>query len=249
MGMVCLFAALPRRYSYLRVSFWDYHTQMDTAVPNEPLGFGRLKKPMVQRMAKQANIKHVSAAMYAYMRVVLHRYLKDHAMSWKERHSAAGSVSSLGPSNAGVGGEGAEGAEGDVTNVTNDAAVVDATSDAHDASDAGDGGDGGDGGGEGAEGANDTDAEEGEDGPVAGGRRFIIPQKTFAFLVRKAVDAKLKWLPEELDLFHHHVEAWWLELFRRSQKLADHREHSVVQVKDVDLVMELASALPSVERE
>jgi len=133
-----------------------------------PDGFGRLKKPMVQRMAKLADIKHVSGTMTEEMRVGLHRYLQE-------------------------------------------------------------------------QGTNSAFANAGEDDAQTA---FIIPAKTFAFLVKKACDdTKKKWLPHELDAFHRQVEAWWLELFTRSKRVADHREHSVVQWKDVELVIELAKVL------
>ena len=138
-----------------------------------PEGFGRLKKPMVQRMAKLADIKHVSGTMTDDMRVGLHRYLKEQTPLWAVASPNAGETA---PAHA----------------------------------------------------------------PVP----FIIPAKTFAFLVQKAADKKMT--PEDLEKFHYHVETWWLELFKRSKKVADHREHAVVQWKDVEMVMELAR--PIVER-
>lgn len=143
-----------------------------------PDGFGRLKKPMVQRMAKLADIKHVSGTMTEEMRECLHRYLKEH-----------------GPNFA-------------LSNV---------------------------------------DVEQKS---KASASTFIIPAKTFAFLVRKSCESEdktkvlKKWQPEELEEFHYIVENWWLELFKRSKRIADHREHSVVQWKDVELALELASLLP-----
>jgi histone H3/H4 len=136
-----------------------------------PDGFGRLKKPMVQRMAKLADIKHVSGTMTEEMRVGLHRYLKEQGESFV------------------------------FSNADADAAAAAA--------------------------------------PPA----FVIPAKTFAFLVRKACNDKNKWLPEELHAFHIIVERWWLDLFQRSKRVADHREHSVVQWKDIEIVMELAKVL------
>lgn len=131
-----------------------------------PEGFGRLKKPMVQRMAKLAGIKHVSRSIIDDMRVGLYRYLKEQAVDFV-------------PSNSGK-----------------DEVVV---------------------------------------------NTFIIPAKTFAFLVQKVRGSKMS--QEKLDAFHRHVEEWWLELFKRSKRVADHREHAVVQWKDVELVMELARPL------
>ena len=139
-----------------------------------PDGFGRLKKPMVQRMAKLADIKHISGSMTEDMRIGLHRYLKEQ-----------GALFVL--SNDGAGHE-----------------------------------------------------------PKQPQPQYVIPAKTFAFLLRKACedsDSKRKWQQEELDTFHTHVEAWWLELFRRSKRVADHREHSVVQWKDVQLVLDIALSL------
>ena len=139
-----------------------------------PEGFGRLKKPMVQRMAKLADIKHVSGTMTEDMRSGLHRYLKEQAPLFASPN-ADETVTVTSPS------------------------------------------------------------------------KFIIPHKTFAFLVQKAAGIKMG--PGAIDAFHNHVEAWWLELFKRSKKIADHREHAVVQWKDVELVMELAQpiiALPPI---
>ena len=133
-------------------------------------GFTRLKKPMIQRMAKRANIRHVSTLLADDMRDALYRYLKAQAPKFVL-------------SNGGLQEE-----------------------KAHD---------------------------------------FVIPAKTFAFLVRMAADNnQQKWLPEDLLGFHVQVEAWWYELFVRSKRIADHREHSVVQWKDIELVLEMAKELP-----
>ena len=39
--------------------------------------FGRVKRPMIQRMAKAAGIRHVSTNLYDAIRSALHRYLKE----------------------------------------------------------------------------------------------------------------------------------------------------------------------------
>jgi histone H3/H4 len=57
--------------------------------------FGRVKKPMIQRMAKAAGIRHVSTNLYDAIRTALHRYVKEqvalvlsHADERKELESA-----------------------------------------------------------------------------------------------------------------------------------------------------------------
>lgn len=135
---------------------------------------------MVQRMAKLADIKHVSGSMTEDMRTGLHRYLKEQAAEFVSSNAGAYITGAL---HAGAGAGALQ----------------------------------------------------------AGAAPFIIPAKTFAFLVQKAAAVKMS--ADELDAFHHYVEDWWLELFKRSKRIADHREHAVVQWKDVELVIELAHPL------
>jgi len=71
---------------------------------------------------------------------------------------------------------------------------------------------------------------------------FIIPAKTFAALVQ-AIDAEAgggaRRTKEELDHFHLNVETWLVAFLTRVERMAAHREHLVVQPKDVDLVWEM----------
>jgi histone H3/H4 len=53
--------------------------------------FGRVKRPMIQRMAKAAGIRHVSTNLYDAIRSALHRYLKEQvalALSHVDRANA-----------------------------------------------------------------------------------------------------------------------------------------------------------------
>ena len=53
--------------------------------------FGRVKRPMIQRMAKAAGIRHVSTNLYDAIRSALHRYLKEQvalALSHADRVNA-----------------------------------------------------------------------------------------------------------------------------------------------------------------
>jgi hypothetical protein len=65
--------------------------------------FGRVKKPMIQRMAKAAGIRHVSTNLYDAIRTALHRYLKEqvvlvlsHAGQGAEAHESLAPTSPVG---------------------------------------------------------------------------------------------------------------------------------------------------------
>lgn len=72
----------------------------------------------------------------------------------------------------------------------------------------------------------------------AEGQVFTIPCKTFAALVH-ATEGRTARTKDVMDRLHVHVEAWLLRFLRRVQRVAAHREHRVVQPKDVDLVWDL----------
>ena len=58
--------------------------------------FGRIKRPMIQRMAKAAGIRHVSTNLYDAIRSALHRYLKEQvafALSHVDEFAQANAIS------------------------------------------------------------------------------------------------------------------------------------------------------------
>ena len=61
--------------------------------------FGRVKRPMIQRMAKAAGIRHVSTNLYDAIRSALHRYLKEQVALALSHVDRANVEESLAPNN------------------------------------------------------------------------------------------------------------------------------------------------------
>lgn len=82
---------------------------------------------------------------------------------------------------------------------------------------------------------------EGTEAPDREPAPFVIPSKTFAALVQATGSAARS--KKDMDQLHYQVEAWLVAFLRRVARVAAHREHRVVQPKDVDLVWSLMAPM------
>lgn len=82
-----------------------------------------------------------------------------------------------------------------------------------------------------------ADEAETEAAPVP----FVIPAKTFAALVQATGGAPRS--KKDVEHLHYRVEAWLVAFLKRVARVAAHREHRVVQPKDVDLVWSLMAPM------